>query len=186
MGPSGHGRRLGKPSVLRLGHHGYRKALEIEPTRPGLRYLVGEARLAKEADHGQAVDALKQFELELAANPTHASAALRTGQILEARSGPENALGYKERAVRMRPDYAGARMTLGKALLALDRVESASRHLAEAAQANPTDASIRDQLARAYREAGDRDAQQRELAEFRRLQSERRQLDQRILLGSPK
>ncbi len=163
----------------------YRKALEKDPGRPGVRYRLGEAMLAKESDPGQAVEALEQFEMELAANPGHASAALRVGQILEARSGPKEALEYYERAVRMRPEFAGARMALGKALLGLGRVEEATRNLESAAESNPTDASIRYQLARAYREAGDKEAQQRELAEYRRLQSERRQLDQRILLGSP-
>lgn len=163
----------------------YRKALERDPARPGLRYRLGEAMLAKESDPGQALEALEQFELELSANPSHASAALRAGQILEARSGPESALEYYERAVRMRPDFAGARMALGKVLLGLGNVAEATRHLKAAAESNPTDASIRYQLARAYREAGDKEAQRRELAEYRRLQSERRQLDQQILLGSP-
>lgn len=163
----------------------YRKALEKDPERPGLRYRLGEAMLAKESDLGQALEALEQFEMELAANPSHAVAALRVGQIREARSGLEDALSYYERAVRMRPDFAGARMALGKALLGVGSVKEATLHLEAAAQSNPTDASIRYQLARAYREGGDRDAQQRELAEYRRLQSQRRQLDQRILLGSP-
>ena len=163
----------------------YRKALEKEPDRPGLRFRLGEAMLAKEPDPGEASEALEQFQLELAANPSHATAALRIGQIREARSGPEASLEYYESAVRMRPDFAGARMALGKALLELDRVAEATSHLEAAAEGNPTDASIRYQLARAYRLAGDREAQQRELAEYRRLQSERRELDQRILLGSP-
>ena len=163
----------------------YRKALERDPGRPGLRYRLGEAMLARESEPGQALEALEQFEMELEANPSHAAAAWRAGQIHEARSGPEAALGYFDRAVHIRPDFAGARMALGKALLSLGRIEEATIHLEAAAESNPTDAGIRYQLARAYREAGDKEAQQRELAEYRRLQSERRQLDQRILLGSP-
>ena len=163
----------------------YRKALEKEPDRPGLRYRLGEALLAAAADPGQATEALAQFKLELAANPSHASAALRAGQIVQARSGPEDALQFLERAARLRPAFAGARLALGKALLELGRVAEATGHLEAAAEANPADAGIRYQLAQAYREAGDREAQRRELAEYRRLQSERRELDQRILLGQP-
>ena len=163
----------------------YRKALERDPARPGLRYRLGEAMLAKEADPGQADEALEQFHLELASNPSHGAAALRVGQIVHARSGPEEALEHLELAVRLRPEFAGARLALGKALLELGSVGEATGHLEAAAQASPADASVRYQLAQAYREAGDREAQRRELAEYRRLQSERRDLDQRILLGEP-
>lgn len=163
----------------------YRKALEKEPARPGLRYRLGEALLAKEADPGQADDALEQFELELAANPSHASAALRAGEIHLAKSGHEKALGYYKRAVELRPGFAEARLALGRMLLELRRVDDAVPHLEKAVELNPADASSRYQLARAYREVGRPDAHREQLAEYRRLQAERRQQDQRILLGTP-
>ena len=163
----------------------YRKALEKEPTRPGLRYRLGEAMLAKKADPGQADDALEQFEWELAANPSHASAAIRAGEIYHAKSSPDKALGYYDRAVRLRPDFAEARLALGRSLLEMTRVADATRHLEKAVELNPADPRSRYQLARAYRQAGKTEAQKQQLAEYRRLQSERRQQDQRILLGSP-
>ena len=163
----------------------YRKALEKEPTRPGLRYRLGEAMLAKEADPGQAGDALEQFELELAANPSHAFAALRAGEIHHAKSSREKALGYYNRAVHLRPEFAEARLALGRTLLEMKRVADAVPHLEKAVELNPTDSSSRYQLARAYREAGKAAAHKEQLAEYRRLQSKRRQQDQRILLGTP-
>ncbi len=163
----------------------YRKALEKEPMRPGLRYRLGEAMLAKAADPGHADEALEQFELELAANPSHSSAALRAGQIHQAKSGHDKALGYLDRAVRLRPDFAEARLAIGRALLEMERVGEATRHLEKAVELNPADPTSRYQLARAYREAGNTDAQKEQLSEYRRLQAERRQQDQRILLGVP-
>ena len=163
----------------------YRKALEKEPTRPGLRYRLGEAMLAKEADPSQADDALEQFELELASNPSHAFAALRAGEIHHAKSGREKALGYYNRAVRLRPEFAEARLALGRILLEMKRVSDAIPHLEKAVELNPADPSSRYQLARAYRESGKANAHKEQLAEYRRLQSERRQQDQRILLGTP-
>ncbi|MDE0107858.1 MAG: tetratricopeptide repeat protein [Bryobacterales bacterium] len=89
------------------------------------------------------------------------------------------------RAVKLRPQFSEARVALGTLLLDMDRTADAVRELERAVELNPTDASSRYQLARAYRKAGDMSAQEVQLAEYRRLQTERRQLDQRILLGSP-
>ena len=163
----------------------YRRALEREPTRPGLRFRLGEAMLAEAGDASQADDALEQFELELAANPSHAASALRAGKIHHAKSELDEALGYYQRAVKLRPEFAEARVALGTLLLDTDRTAEAVRELERAVELDPTDASSRYQLARAYRKAGDMSAQRAQLAEYRRLQNERRQLDQRILLGSP-
>ena len=163
----------------------YRKALELEPGRPGLRYRLGEAMLAEAGDASNAGQALEQFELELAANPSHASAALRAGEIHYAQSRMEKALGYLERAVRLRPDFADARLALGRILLDLGRVPESTQHLEKAVELNPGNAASRYQLARAYRLAGNRVGQREQLAEYRRLQAERRDLDQRILLGTP-
>lgn len=163
----------------------YRKALEREPGRPGLRFRLGEAMLAQAGAASQADDALEQFELELAANPSHAASALRAGEIHHAKSEPDKALGYYQRAVQLRPEFAEARVALGTLLLDADRTAEAVRELERAVELNPTDAGSRYQLARAYREAGDMSAQKAQLAEYRRLQTERRQLDQRILLGTP-
>lgn len=164
----------------------YRKALEREPGRPGLRFRLGEAMLAQAGDASQADDALEQFELELAANPSHAASALRAGEIHHAKAEPDKALGYYQRAVQLRPEFAEARVALGTLLLDTGRTAEAVRELERAVELNPTDAGSRYQLARAYREAGDMSAQRAQLAEYRRLQTERRRLDQRILLGSPR
>lgn len=163
----------------------YRKALEREPGRPGLRFRLGEAMLAQAGDASQADDALEQFELELSGNPSHAASALRAGKIHHAKSELDKALSYYQRAVKLRPEFAEARVALGTLLLDTDRTAEAVRELERAVELNPTDASSRYQLARAYRKAGDMSAQKAQLAEYRRLQNERRQLDQRILLGSP-
>lgn len=57
----------------------YRKAVAKEPNRPGLRYRLGEALLAKAGETGQASEALENFELELATNPSHTPSAVGAG-----------------------------------------------------------------------------------------------------------
>lgn len=163
----------------------YRKALEADPLRPGLRFRLGEALLVQHESPGEADDALVQFELELAGNPNHASAALRAGEIHYARSNVSKAQEFLERAVHLRPRYAEAHQALGRALLDQGRVAESTRHLERAVEIRPDSAAFRYQLARAYREAGDRDAQREQLAHYRRLQEERRELDQRLLLEGP-
>ncbi len=163
----------------------YRTALEKEPGRPGLRYRLGEAMLAKASDPSQASDALEQFELELAANPSHAPAAFRAGEIHYALAQRDEALEYLQRAVTLRPGFGEARLALGKLLLELERAEEAVGHLEESVQADPDDPGARYQLARAYRSVGNATAHKEQLDEYRRLQAERRAKDQRILLGFP-
>ncbi len=164
----------------------YGKALAKEPGRPGLRYRLGEALLAKAGDPAQAGDALEQFELELRANPSHATAALRAGEIHDAMDNHDRALEHFRRAVALRPGFAGARLALGKLLLDLNRTGEAIGHLETAVESRPADPGARYQLARAHRAAGDSAAHKEQLDEYRRLQAARRAQDQRILLGSPR
>ena len=108
--------------------------VEIADGRPGLRYRPGEAMLSPAGDPAQAGDALEQFELEFSANPNHASAAWRSGEIHYGRSQPERALRYYEQAVRLRPDFKEARLALGRLLLgtASGRPQSADNRSAGA------------------------------------------------------
>ena len=163
----------------------YRKALDLDPERPGLRFRLGEAMLAKAGAPAQASDALEEFQRELAANPNHAAAALRVGEIHQAQDRAESALEYYRTAVRLRPDYQEARFALGKLLLELDDAEGATEHLQMAVDLKPDDASAHYQLARAFGDSGDVEGRKRALAEYRRLQSRRRQRDQAIFRGEP-
>lgn len=163
----------------------YRKALAKDPERPGLHFRLGEAMLAKAGTPAQATEALEEFERELAANPAHASAAFRAGEIHHAQERTETALDYYRRAVRLRPDYAEARLALGKLLLELKDAAGATEHLKKAVDLNPDEASYHYQLARAYGAVGNAEGRKRALAEYRRLQSQRRQLDKAIFRGDP-
>ncbi len=163
----------------------YRKALEKEPGRPGLRYRLGEALLAKAGQPDQAGEALGQFEREFSANPSHALAALRAGEIHHAMADHGKALEFLQRAVALRPALAEARIALGKLLLELERAGEAVSHLEQAVQASPSDPGVRYQLARAYRSAGNVAAHKQQLDRYRQLQADRRDRDQQILLGSP-
>ncbi len=163
----------------------YSKALAKDPRRPGLRFRLGEAMLALADAPAGADDALEQFELELSTNPTHAAAAHRAGAIHYAKTEYETALGYLQRAVRLRPGLTEARLALGRLLLDMDRPAEATGHLEQAVEQNPTDPGSRYQLARAHRATGNSAAQKQQLTEYRRLQSQRREKDQRILLGTP-
>ena len=163
----------------------YRKALQKQPSRPGLRYRLGEVILAKAGDPSQASEALEHFEAELVANPSHAPSALRAGEIHSAHGRQELALEYLERAVALRTAFSEAQLALGKLLLDLQRFSEAIIHLEDAVDGEPGNPAARYQLARAYRSSGNLEGSQEQLEEYRKLQSDRRERDQQILLGSP-
>ena len=163
----------------------YEKALAREPDRPGLHFRLGQAMAARAEDPSLAEDALDQFQQELAVNPNHASAAYQAGEIYRQKSQPGQALPYLEKAVELRPGFEEARLALGRALIELERPKEAKLHLEEAVGLNGENPASRYLLARAYRQLGDKENQREQLREYRRLQADRKKLDQSILLGAP-
>ena len=140
---------------------------------------------ARAEDPSLADDALEQFQHELAVNPNHASAAYQAGEIYRQKSQPGQALPYLEKAVQLRPSFEEARLALGRVLIELERPKEAKLHLEEAVVVNGENPASRYLLARAYRQLGDKENQREQLREYRRLQADRKKLDQSILLGSP-
>jgi tetratricopeptide (TPR) repeat protein len=157
----------------------YRRVLAAAPNRPGLHFRVGRALLSRaRAAGGGATDdaeAMKEFEAELAVDPTSANAAYEIAEMHRKAGRLDQAMTYFGKAVATYPDFEDALVGLGRTKLAAGDAAGALPHLEKAAALRPDDEVAFYQLALAYRHTGNQAGQQKALETFRRLREERAQ-----------
>jgi tetratricopeptide (TPR) repeat protein len=147
----------------------YRKAAEIDPKLPGIHRALGIAILSLAKDEASTAEAQKQFELELAANPTDAHSEYQLGEIYWGKYEYEEALNHFTRAVELRPNFVDALIALGKVLISKGQSEKALVYLGEALRTDPENEVAHYRLAQAYRKLGKTKQAEDELAMFRKL-----------------
>ena len=148
----------------------YRKAIEKNPKGIDLHYRLGRALLQQSHDPAALEQARKEFEAELALNPSDAVAEYQVGQILTAEQKKSDAAPHFERAAELRPDFA-------EALIAVARLRSDARRYADAialleraVKLQPRNETAHYNLMMAYRNAGRAPDALREKAELDKLQ----------------
>ena len=148
----------------------YRKAIEKNPKAIDLHYRLGRALLQQSHDPAVLDEARRQFEAELALNPSDAVAEYQVGEILTAGQNKPEAAAHFERAAELRPDFAEALIAVAKLRLEAKRFSDAVALLERAVKLQPRNESAHYNLMMAYRDAGrDADAE-REKAEIEKLQ----------------
>lgn len=163
----------------------YRKAIEKQPSRPGVHYSIARAIQASEGQAGTDQDALDEFRNELRIDPSNALAAYEAGEILRKASQYLEARAFFDQAVAYRPRFGLARVGLGRVLRELEEPEDAKVHLEAAVRLRPANEVARYQLALVYRTLGDLEGAQRQMGEFQRLRRNKRdQPEQSRLVGS--
>ena len=147
----------------------YRKAIQKNPAALNLHYRLGRALLLQSHEPANLREARKEFEAELALNPSDAVAEYQVGQILQTEQSPDTAAAHFEKAVSLNPDF-------GEALVALAKTKSDARKYGEAialleraVKLQPASESAHYGLMMAYRNAGRMDDAQREKALFDKL-----------------
>ena len=85
----------------------YRKAIQKNPTALNLHYRLGRALLLQSHEPANLREARKEFEAELALNPSDAVAEYQVGQILQAEQNPALAAARFEKAASARPEFRG-------------------------------------------------------------------------------
>ncbi len=85
----------------------YRKVLALDPGRRGIDYRIGRVLLsrARSGDSGSQTEALKEFEKELASDPTNANAAYEAGEIYRKSGQVEKARDLFAKAVDHYPEF---------------------------------------------------------------------------------
>ncbi len=128
----------------------YRKAISKNPAAVNLHYRLGRA-LLMESHAPEALDAArKEFEAELALNPSDAAAEYQVGQILAAKENDTEAAVHFARASELAPDFPEALVALSK----LRAGDEAVALLERAVRLQPANEAARYSLMLAYRKAG--------------------------------
>src|SRR5258708_7844161 len=138
----------------------YRKAIEKNPAALNLHYRLGRALLLESHQSANLQAARKEFEAELALNPSDAVAEYQVGQILVAEQNPAAARHF-ERAAELNPDFAEPLIALAKI-----KPDQAIPLLERAVKLQPSSESAHYSLMLAYRNAGRMEDAQREKAAF--------------------
>jgi tetratricopeptide (TPR) repeat protein len=152
----------------------YREVLKLEPKRPGVHYRIGRVlQLRGQQTNTEPLEALKEFERELEIDPTNANAAYEIGEMLRKSGDYTKASRFFEQAVRYYPDFAEARLGYGATLLSLGKPDLALPQVQKAVELNPRDEVGFYRLSQIYRALGRTADQQKALAEYRKLRSNR-------------
>ena len=149
----------------------YRKALQIDPSAPGLNYAVGHAYWEMK----QLSKAIPELEKELALNPYHPSANYVLGHIYlhSDPQHPQKAALYLQRAIEAKPDFVEARKQWGRTLSLMHENQKAAEQLELAAKEDPHDDTVHYLLASIYRKMGLEDKARKELEMFDQLRAEK-------------
>jgi predicted Zn-dependent protease len=118
---------------------------------------------------------MKEFEDELRLDPSNANASYELGEIYRKAGELDKAGEMFELAVKHYPDFEEARIGLARVLVAQHKPEEAVSHLLKAVSLNGASEVAYYQLAMAYARLGQVAEQQKALAEFQRLQSQRKE-----------
>ena len=142
----------------------YRKAIQKNPAALNLHFRLGRALLLQSHDPANLRDARREFEAELALNPSDAAAEYEVGRILETEQNPAAAAPHFEKAAALDAGFAEPLLELAKL-----KKDSAIPLLERAVRLQPESESAHYALMMAYRNAGRSAEAQREKALFDKL-----------------
>jgi tetratricopeptide (TPR) repeat protein len=147
----------------------YRKAIEKNPAALNLHFRLGRALLLESHSPDNLALARREFEAELALNPTDAVAEYELGQILLVSQQPAEALKRFERAVGLSPNFPEALQAVAKARIDAKQYPEAIILLEKVVRLQPANESAHYSLMLAYRNAGRTADAAREQAELDKL-----------------
>lgn len=148
----------------------YRKALEIDPRLPGIRYELGEAILeSAQTDPAAQADAQKEFEEAIKREGDSARIECQLAKIAFLHSDMEQALAHYNRAYALNPGEVEAQMGLAKLLTMANKSEEALKYLHMAVQSDPLNSEAHYRLAGLCRKLGLTDEAEKELRLFQEI-----------------
>jgi tetratricopeptide (TPR) repeat protein len=147
----------------------YRKAIAKNPQALNLHFRLGRAILLESHDPEALARARKEFEAELAINPSDAAAEFQIGQILNADNKPAEALPHFQKALELSPDFAEAALAVGRMRVQAKQYSDAIPLLERVVALQPANEAGHYNLMLAYRNAGQMDKARREQQQLDKL-----------------
>jgi tetratricopeptide (TPR) repeat protein len=153
----------------------YREVLKLDPHRPNIHYRIGRTLLARwQLNHmpEDKAQAVQEFEQELQWDPGNANSIYELAEIHRQQNELDQAQQLFESALQYYPDFEEAHVGLATTLMAQQKPDLALPHLQRAVALNGNDEVAWYRLAQADRALGNKDEQQKALAQFQRLRSQ--------------
>ncbi len=152
----------------------FQHVLVLDPRRPGIHYRLGRVYLARFKDAQKPADreaALREFAAELDLDPGNGNAGYELANLYADMGNLEQARTQFEQVLARFPDFEEALVGLGGVDLESRKPEAAAALLERATRLKPDDEVAWYRLAQAERAAGNKTAQLKALAAFKKLHS---------------
>jgi tetratricopeptide (TPR) repeat protein len=150
----------------------YRKALEIDPRLPGVRFELAQAILESARSNPTAQDeAEKELRSAIAMDGDSASVECELGAIAMLRDDVEKAQSHYTRGFSLNPGSTQAQLGLGQVLMAMEKPEDARKYLEMAVKADPLNGASHYRLASVYKRLQMPDLAQKEMHLFQEIKN---------------
>ncbi len=147
----------------------YRKIVAENPKLPNIHLRLGHAEIMQPDSAANSEDARKNFEQELALDPTNASAEFWLGELARRDGQWDQAIPHFNAALKLDPSLPEASLGLGMTLNSQGRFSDAILPLERFTKLAPDDPAGHYQLAIAYARTGRKEDSARELARQQEL-----------------
>jgi predicted Zn-dependent protease len=141
----------------------YRKILESNPRLPNIHFRLGRALLSQPETPANNESAGKEFEQELAIDPSNATAEFWLGEIARRDGRSADAIPHFKSALKLDPTQVEAMLALGMACNSQGRFSDAVEPLERYIEKVPEDPAGHYQLALAYARTGRKEDSVREM-----------------------
>jgi tetratricopeptide (TPR) repeat protein len=148
----------------------YRKALEINPHLPGVRYELAEAILESSPnDAGAQAEAEEELKTAVKIEGQSARTECLFGRIAVLRSNLDGAYAHYHRAFTLNPGEVEAQLGLGRVLATMAKPQEAVKYLQMAVQSDPLNSEAHYRLASVCRRLQLKDEAEKEMRLFQEI-----------------